>query len=172
MQLAQVLDVFEGLLAASRHPDIAGLKRYGHDVTPGGGSPAGINVKHASGSEAYLWVAVWPGAKPIPIPDEPLPIRQRAGRLAVFAAQLVDVARPSQFRSWQLVAFSDLGPEPGVSPCGISVVCSDGTTMLLRVTAGGPPTGEAAEDPHPDYRIPEDVTTWQLAAGTANVVPA
>ncbi|MEU4214053.1 hypothetical protein [Actinoplanes sp. NPDC026623] len=171
MQLAQVLDVLEGLFAASEHPDIKEIERYGHDTAPGGGSPAGVKVKHDSGSEAYLWGAVWPGAKPIPVPDEPLPPRYRASRLAVLAVQLLDVARPTQFRSWQLVAFPDLGPQPGVSPAGVSIVCSDGTAMLLRVTAGSGPVGDPADDPFPDYRIPEGVKEWHLRASAQSAAP-
>ncbi|HEX8346745.1 MAG TPA: hypothetical protein VF657_18675 [Actinoplanes sp.] len=172
MQLAQILDVFEGLFLASDHPDIVKVERYGKDVSPGGNSPAGVRVKHGTGSEAYLWGAVHPGAKPIPIPDVLPAPRYRAPRIAILAVQLLDAARPSEFRTWQLVAFSDLGHERGVTPMGVNVVCNDGTAMLLRATAGSGPAGDPAEDPCPDYRIPEVVKEWHLRVNAQSAAPA
>jgi len=173
MQLAQVLDVFEGLLVASKHPDIVEIERYGRDVAPGGSSPAGVKARYQSGSEAYLWGAVWPGEIPITVPDEMPPPKRRADRMAIFAVQLLDVARPDVFTSWQLVAFPDLGPtdERGKSAAGVSLVCSDGTKMLLRVTAGSGPSGDPAEDPFPDYRIPEGVKSWHLRVHAQSAAP-
>ena len=166
LQLTQVLDVIEGLLVASQHPDIVLIRRYGKDATPGGNSPAGVCVKHCSGSEAYIWGAVHPGEIPIPVPEVlPAPER-RADRLAVLVTQLLDVARPEQFRSWQLVAFPDLGPveEQGKSAAGISLVCADGTKVMLRTTAGSGQTGDPAEEPAPGYVLPEAVSSWHLEA--------
>jgi hypothetical protein len=166
MQLAQVLDVFEGMLVASEHPDIASVGRYGRDLVPGGQSPAGVKVQHQSGSWTYLFGAIHPGEIPVPIPDVLPRPKLRAPRMAIFAAQLLDVARPDVFRSWQLVAFQDLGHERGVTPLGISLVCSDGTKMLLRATAGSGPT-DPEDEPAPEYRIPEGVQQWHLRVSSS-----
>jgi hypothetical protein len=152
VQLSQVLDVFEGLLIAAEHPDIVSVRRYGQDAAPGGGSPAGIKVKHRSGSEAYLWGAIRPGATPVPMPDKPPAPRFRAPRLAIFAAQLLGAARPPAFRSWQLVAFPGLGHEPD-TPLGLDLVGADGGRLLLRATAGSGDS-DPLDEPFPDYRIP------------------
>jgi hypothetical protein len=155
VKLAEVLDVFEGLFAAAQHPDIVSVGRYGSDMQPGGQSPAGVKVKHLSGSEAYLWGAVVRNdAVPAPVPEALPAPRLRAPRIAILAAKLLDVARPAQFKAWRLVAFPDLGPEPGVTSLGVEVVCADGTKMLLRATAGSGPAGDPADEPAPDYRIP------------------
>src|SRR3954469_19706656 len=108
MQLAQVLDVVEGLLVASEHPDIVSVGRYGKGTEPWGpsvdrsrtSSIAGVRVTYSSTATAMIWGAVWPGETPISAPEEmPAPV-WRTQRLAIFVVQLLDVARPQQFRSW------------------------------------------------------------------------
>ena len=165
VQLAEVLDVIEGLLIASKHPDITSISRYGRDTAPGGGSPAGVCVKYQSASEGYIWGAVEPDETPIPIPQVMPRPRLRAPRLAIFVAQLLDVARPAQFKAWRLVAIPGVGPvtEQGTWPAGVSLICADGTKMMLRATAGSGPT-DPAEEPFPDYTIPEEVSSWHLQA--------
>lgn len=159
MELAEILDVFEQLLTASRHPDIVSVRRYGRDTTPGGPSPAGVAVKYQSGSHAFLAGGLGDNEIPLPVPDVLPPPRRRASRLAIFAVQLLEVARPAQFRAWRLVGFPDVGPEAerGRFPAGVSVACADGTRMLLRVTAGSGPAGDPAEEPFPDWKIPAEL---------------
>jgi len=165
MQLGQVLDIVEGVLAAGEHPDIVKIERYGSGVEPWGPSAersrtstiAGVRATYASTSTAMIWGAVWPGEKPIPLPDQMPPISDRSARLAVFVVQLFDAARPAALKSWQLVALPDLGPTEarGAWPTGVSVVAADGTKMLLRCSSTGATLGdEPASDPHPDYVIP------------------
>ncbi|MEV6300719.1 hypothetical protein AB0M02_15025 [Actinoplanes sp. NPDC051861] len=160
MQAAQVLDVLESLLAASGHPEIAAVERYGADLVPGGPSPSGVRVRYENGSEAYLWGAIWPGESDLPTPQTLPPPRRRADRIAVFAAQLLDVARPAAFASWRVVALPDLGPasERGKVPRGLRIDCADGTSLLLRATSGVGPTGDPEHDPYPEYRIPANLS--------------
>jgi hypothetical protein len=158
VQLAQVLDVLAALLAAADHPEVAAVERYGQDLVPGGPSPAGVRVRYRNGSEAYLWVALWPGENPLPTPETLPSPKRRADRIAVFTAQLLDVARPAQFAAWRVVALPDLGPleESGKAPRGVRIDCADGTSLLLRATSGVGPSGDPDEDPYPGYRIPAD----------------
>jgi hypothetical protein len=176
MQLAQVLDVFEGMLVASEHPDIVEVTRFGTSGEPWGPNTratgiTGVKVRHQSTATASLFGAVWPGEKPLPIPDTmPPPPQNRAPRLAIFAVQLLEVARPAQFQSWSLVALPDLGPtdQRGTSPFGVSLVCADGTKMLLRVSATGANVGaEPTEEPFPEYRVPEGVKQWHLRVSSS-----
>ncbi|GLW27320.1 hypothetical protein [Actinoplanes regularis] len=156
MRLAQVLDILQELHLAGGHPEIAAVERFGTDTAPGGPSPAGLRLRYTTGSEAYLWGAVWPGETPIPVPEILPPPSRRASRAAAFAAQLLDAARPSAFRAWELVALKGLGPaeERGKVPLGLRITCGDGTALLLRATAAGGPTREPDSEPHPEYRIP------------------
>jgi hypothetical protein len=159
VQLAEILDVFEQLLTASGHPDIVSVRRYGTDTAPGGPSPAGVAVKYQSGSHAFLAGGLGDGEIPIPVPDVMPGPKRRASRLAVFAVQLLDVARPAQFKAWRLIALPDVGPEAerGQFPAGVSVICADGTRMLLLVTAGSGPAGDPAEEPFPGWTIPAEL---------------
>lgn len=165
MQLAQVLDVIEALFRVSEHPDITDVGRYGGDAAPGGQSPAGVRVSYESGSFGMLWGAVADRSEtPLAIPDVLPPVSQRSARTAILAVQLLDVARPEPFGSWQLVASPNIGPtdQRGAWPAGLSIVCKDGTKVLLRATAGSGAQGDPDEDPAPDYRIPEGVKAWQM----------
>jgi hypothetical protein len=160
VQLAEILDVFEQLLTASGHPDIVSVRRYGTDTAPGGPSPAGVAVKYQSGSHAYLAGGTGAGEVPLAVPEVMPPPKRRASRLAIFAVQLLDVARPEVFKAWRLVALPDGGPDGergSTFPAGVSLVCADGTRMLLRVTAGSGQQGDPDEDPFPDYVIPADL---------------
>lgn len=141
---------------ASGHPEIAEVVRFGSDGAPGGASPAGLRIRYVTGSEAYLWGAIWPAETPLPVPEVLPPPSRRAMRAAAFAAWLLEAARPGAFRAWELVALSDLGPagERGKVPLGLRINCLDGTSVLLRATAAGGPTVEPDTEPHPDYRIP------------------
>ncbi|BCY06855.1 hypothetical protein L3i22_019430 [Actinoplanes sp. L3-i22] len=132
------------------------MERFGTDAAPGGPSPAGLRLRYDTGSFAYLWGAVWAGETPMAVPEELPPPNRRASRAAVFAAQLLDAARPADLRGWELVALRDLGPvaERGKVPLGLRINCADGTAFLLRATAAGGPTREPDTEPHPDYRIP------------------
>ncbi|GAB1641800.1 hypothetical protein [Krasilnikovia sp. MM14-A1259] len=172
MRLTEVLDVIEGVLNASEHPDIVQVDRYGDATEPWGPnvqtstsrSISGVRVRYQSSASAMIFGAVWPSETPIPVPDEMPPPVRRAPRLAIFVVQLLDVARPAEFRSWQLVALSDLGPTDarGSSPSGVSLVCADGTKMLLRVSGASVSTGADPEtEPFPDYVIPDAVKSWQ-----------
>ncbi|MBG0563708.1 hypothetical protein I4J89_19875 [Actinoplanes sp. NEAU-A11] len=156
MHLAQVLDVIEALVAASGHPEITAVERYGNDLVAGGPSPAGIRVRYRTGAEAYLWGAIWPGENALPTPEQLPPPSRRVDRIAVFTAWLLDAARPAGFRSWQLVALPELGPtdERGKVPSGVRIDCADGTSLLLRATAAGGPEQDPDVDPYPEYRVP------------------
>ncbi|GLY07405.1 MULTISPECIES: hypothetical protein [Actinoplanes] len=160
MQLAQVLDVLEALFAGCGHPEIATVARYGGDLVPGGPSPAGVRVRYRNQAEAYLWGAIWPGESPLPTPEVLPPPTWRADRIAVFAVHLLDVARPEQFRSWQVVALTGLGPEHqrGKVPRGVRIECADGTSVLLRATSAGGPEREPDSDPYPTWKIPETLS--------------
>jgi hypothetical protein len=173
MKLAQVLDVVEGLLRASEHPDIVGIERYGDGAGPWGPDAAtskvktvsGIRVRHQATSTASAWGAIWKSdPTPLPVPEAMPNPGRRASRLAIFIVQLLDVARPSEFRSWQLAALPGLAPagEEGVFPVAISLECTDGTTMLLRTSATGAMVGaDPEEEAFPDYVIPEGVKSWR-----------
>lgn len=169
MKPAAVLDVFEQLLTAAAHPDIVDVSRYGKDVEPGGQSPAGVCVKHQSGSEAYLWVAA-ARPEPTPCPIEggvPAP-KFRAHRLLRLVLDLLDVAKPDVFTGWAPCAF------PGVYPdaaAGLRVAHRDGGVTFLRVTAGAGPAGDPTEEPFPDYTIPEGVKEWHLKASAVSATP-
>jgi hypothetical protein len=151
-----VLDLLQRLHEAAGHPEIAAVERFGTDAAPGGPSPAGLRLRYDTGSFAYLWGAVWAGETPMAVPEELPPPSRRASRAAVFAAHLLDAARPSDLRGWELVALRDLGPaaERGKVPLGLRITCGDGTAFLLRATAAGGPTQEPDTEPHPNYRIP------------------
>ncbi|MCO8277000.1 hypothetical protein M1L60_41125 [Actinoplanes sp. TRM 88003] len=169
MQLAQVLDVIERVLVAAEHPDIVKIERYGTGTEPWGPSAAksrttsiaGVRVTYASTATAMLWGAIWPGEKPLPMPAELPKISDRVARLSILVVQLLDVAKPAAFTSWQLVSLPDLGPQdaPAPAPAGVSVVCADGTKMLLRAASTGATVGDEPEnDPTPDYVIPAGVS--------------
>ncbi len=88
------------------------------------------------------------------------PPKLGAQRIAVLAAQLLEVARPPQFPQWRLLALNDLGPtdQRGQGPAGVGVVCADGSKVLLRATSGASQTPYPTEDPYPDWRMPVDLT--------------
>ncbi|WP_430784962.1 hypothetical protein [Actinoplanes sp. G11-F43] len=149
MQLSQVLDVVEALLRAAAHPEIEAVERYGT-------APAGIRVRLVDGAVTYLWGAIWPGEADLPTPDRlPPPAGRRPDRLAVLTVMLLDAARPAEFRSWTLVALTDLGPEGerGKVPRGVRIVAADGTSQLLRVTAAGGPERAPGAEPWPEWRV-------------------
>ncbi len=176
MRLAQVLDVVEGLLVASEHPDIVKVERYGTATEPWGPSVersrttsiAGVKVTYTSTSTALLNGRIETAAFPVPMPAELPPPRLRAPRLAIFVAQLLDVARPEVFSRWELVSLPSLGDagQLGTLPYGLSIACADGTTMLLLAQSTGAMVGsEPTEEPFPDYVIPaEGVKSWHLKA--------
>lgn len=178
MNLTQILDVVEGLLVASEHPDIVAVERYGTEGEPWGPSVeksrarsiTGVQVRYQSSAKASLWGAVWPGETPIPLPEQMPEPKRRSERLAVFVVQLLDFARPEVFRSWQMVTLPGIGleTEQGKTAGGISLVCADGTRMLLRSTATGVTIGQEPEvEQFPDYAIPERVKSWQRITATA-----
>jgi hypothetical protein len=172
MQLTQVLDIIEGLLRASEHPDIAAIERYGtlgapwnpKDLSPNG-SITGVRVTYQATSTAMLYGSLRTGEKAIPVPDTmPSPKEARVQRLPIFVAQLLNFAQPPEFRSWQLVAFPGIGTtgQQGTAPAGVSIQCADGTKMLLQSQATGAMVGtDPDEEPFPDYVIPEGVKSWQ-----------
>jgi hypothetical protein len=179
MRLPQVLDLVEGLLRASEHPDIVSVDRYGTSPEPWGPNVAtsrtksvsGIRVTYTATSTAMLAGQIEPKMVPVPMPAEMPPPTQRLSRLPIFVAQLLDVARPAEVASWQLVAHPQLGPKDrlGTQPGGITIVFADGTQMLLLCQATGAMTGtDPAEEPFPDYQIPEGVKTWHLKVGSGS----
>ncbi|WP_038842415.1 hypothetical protein [Salinispora arenicola] len=157
MQVSQALDVMEAILRAAEHPDIVEVTRYGADTQPGGQSPPGIKVRHQSGTAAMLWAGASPrDATPVPLPTGPLPPRQRAARILVLTQQLLDVARPEVFASWELCR------QPGVEvpvAAAVRITARDGSTIYLRGTAASGDT-EPETDPYPDYQIPQGVQSW------------
>lgn len=186
MQASPVLDVIERLLNAAQHPDIVKVERYGPGQGPWGPNVqqskvkaiSGVKVRHQSTAAASLWEAVWPGEQPADMPETlPPPRGNRAPRLVILAAQLLDVARPAQFKAWRMVTLPDLG-EPQTQaglPFGLSIVTADGQKHLLRASATGANVGsEPDEDPFPGYVIPEEEVraACRLEASAASVVPA
>lgn len=176
MQLSAVLDVFEGLFRAAGHPDVVDVGRYGADVEPGGSSPAGVKLRDVRGGHMYLWGARWKGETPLAVPEVLPTPRFGHQRIAVFAAQLLEAAQPTDlFESWRLVALPDIGPTEarGQVPAGVSVVCVDGTKVLLRSTHGSSPTGDPDVEPCPEYRIPvEEVRQWHLKVSARSAAHA
>lgn len=161
MQVSEVLDVLENLLRAVEHPDITAVTRYGSDNQPGGQSPSGIKVTHQTGSTVMIWAAIEPkDAKPAPLGEMPPP-RLRAYRMLTLTHQILDVARPEKFRSWEACASSGVGlvadgPAPGRTASALRIRCTDGTSAYLRFTAASGPGGSAGEpetDPYPDFAI-------------------
>ena len=181
--MTTVLDVIERLLIAAEHPDIVSIDRYGPDLGPWGPTVeqskvkaiSGVKVTHQSTATASLWEAIWPGEQPVTAPAElPAPAR-RAPRLLILAAQLLDQAKPEQFRAWRLVSLPDIGlaEDQGVMPFGLSIALANGSKMLLRATSTGPTVGnEPTEEPFPNYVIPERVRTCLREASAANAAPA
>lgn len=180
----QVLDVIETLLRAAKHPDIAGIERYGPGQGPWGPTVntskvskiTGVYAKHQSTATASLWEAVWPGEQPLDtIPTMPTPKQNRAPRLLLFVAQLLEVAQPAQFKAWRLVSLPDLG-SPKVQdglPFGLSIVTIEDKRVLLRATATGPTMGfEPETEPFPDYVIPQEVKTCLNGSSTTKTDPS
>ncbi|MBO4207750.1 hypothetical protein [Micromonospora echinofusca] len=158
MQVTEVLDAIAALVRASEHPDVTEVTRYGSDTRAGGQSPPGVKVTYRSGSSALLWAAEEPRPAPAqaPLPAELPPPTQRAARMLVFTAQLLDYARPPIFTGWEACGY------PGVhlSPSALRITCADGTSVYLRVTVASGPSREPEVDPDPDYRFPEGVRGW------------
>ncbi|MEU8821789.1 hypothetical protein [Actinoplanes sp. NPDC048796] len=163
MQLAQVLDVIAAALDASGHPDIAEVRRYGQGTEQ---SPGGVAVRWQYGNGASSYLAdsrlkvesVLPTPARIPAPQEKL------SRLPVFVVQLLDVAQPTDvIRSWELVALADIGPkgQSGTVPAGVRLVGADGKAIVLHATYGSGQIKEPEIDPHPEYQIPSEVTSWK-----------
>jgi hypothetical protein len=168
MQLPEVLDVVEALLVASEHPDIVSVERYGSSTEPWGPIVersrtkvvSGVKVAYTATSTAMLSGQINPDVIAVPMPAEMPPPTLRAPRLTMFVAELLNVARPQVFKSWQLVSRATAGPkdELGKLPYGISITCADGTEMLLLAQATGAMVGaDPSEEPFPDYVIPEGV---------------
>lgn len=176
MQLGQVLDVIEGVLVASQHPDIAEIRRYGTDTAPGGQSPAGVAVRwvYGDGATSYLAGSALRIESAVPTPEELPPPRAVLARLPVFVVRLLDVARPTAFQSWRLVAIAGIGPtgQQGQVPAGVGVVGADGSKFVLHSTYGSGQTKEPETDPHPEYQIPSEVKEWHLKASAQSAGPA
>lgn len=164
MKLAEVLDVVQGLLVASEHPDIVSVDRYGSSTEPWGPNAAqaktstisGVKVTYTATSTAMLWGAISPGVVVVPMPAVMPPPTQRTPRLPIFVVQLLDVARPPAFTSWQLVAQPTVGPKDllGTLPSGLTIACADGTKMLLLSQSTGAMVGtDPAEEPFPDWQL-------------------
>ncbi|WP_431904109.1 hypothetical protein [Micromonospora carbonacea] len=170
MQVSQALDIMEALFRAAEHPDITAVERYGRDDQPGGQSPPGVKVVHRSGSTGMLWAAVPPrDAAAVPPPDEMPPPRLRAARVLVFAHRLLDAARPEQFAGWELCR------QPGVEvpvAAALRITAHDKSVIYLRGTSASGAGAEPAQDPHPDYLIPEGVQSWHLRVSAPSAEPA
>lgn len=153
MQLPEVLDLLQRLLTAAQHPDIVEVRVYS-----GGPEPArnGVAVKDRRGGNMYLAGAVWKGETPVDAPEVLPPPKLGVQRIAALTVKLLDVAKPAELQAWRLVALPDLGPTDarGVTPSGVSLVGADGSKVLLRALHGGSQTGDPAEDPYPDWRVP------------------
>ncbi|GLY97678.1 hypothetical protein [Actinoplanes sp. NBRC 103695] len=149
MQLTQTLDVIEALLRASGHPDIAEIERFD-------GARTGMRVKYGTGSSGLLFGDDIRGEVEIGIPDALPPFKQRAPRTAILVRQLLDAARPAEFRSWNLIALPSIGhTKDHIS--GLRIQCGDGGSFQLRATGMGSQIPEPDEDPALDYRIPADL---------------
>ncbi|GIM88792.1 hypothetical protein [Paractinoplanes toevensis] len=165
MNLPEILDVVEDLLRRAEHPDITAITRYGDSNQPWGPSAerskvkgvTGLKVAHQSTATAMLWGADLPGETPLDVPATLPEPKYRAARLAILVVQLLDAARPAQFKAWRLVALPDMGPteQRGTFPSGVSIVTADGTRMLLCTSSTGAMVGdEPAEEPFPDWQVP------------------
>ncbi len=165
----RILDILERLLTAAHHPDIVAVEQYGPGDGPWGPKSdpkkvrgiSGVRVVHQSTATASLWLAVWDGEQPVEAPAVwPVPRQNRAPRLAMFAAQLLEHAKPAEVKAWRLVALPGLGNQEKQAglPFGLSVVMADGSRVLLRATATGATVGfDPDEEPFPDYVIPADL---------------
>lgn len=154
MQLGDVLDLLKRLIEAAQHPDIAEVRLYS-----GGPEPArnGVAVKDVRGGSMFLAGAAWKGETPVDVPEVLPPPKLGAQRIAILTVQLLNAAKPSELQDWRLVALNDLGPTEArsVTPSAVSLIATDGTRFLLRALHGGSQTGDPAEDPHPDWRVPK-----------------
>ncbi|GAA2561386.1 hypothetical protein GCM10010435_36360 [Winogradskya consettensis] len=167
VQVGRVLDVVEGLLRASGHPDIASMERYGtlgeawnpKDHSPKG-SVTGLRITYTSTSTSTLYATSRAGEKVIAMPEVMPPPNRRAIRLPMFVVQLLDVARPDEFGSWDLIAFGDFGPTDarGAAPAGVRITGKDGSKVILQSQATGAMVGnEPEEEPFPEYVIPAGI---------------
>lgn len=156
MQLVEVLDLVQRLIVAAQHPDIDDVRLYGEGTEQ---SPAGVAVKDQRGGSTYLWGTTAKGETPVETSVALPPPKLGAQRIAVLVVKLLDAARPGTLQAWRLVALPGLGPTDarGVAPAGVSVIGADGSRFLLRATHGGSQTGDPAEDPFPDWRVPDPV---------------
>lgn len=166
METAQVLDVIERLHNAAEHPDIVKVQRYGQDLKPGGQSPAGVTITYQSGSEAYIWVAAPEQPEPAahPLPDKMPELKFRAQHALKFLVELLDIAQPALFTAWRTVGFAGVA----MTPAGLAIRCSDGSTTYLRVTSGFGGFADQERDEFPEYTIPEGVKTCLHSASAAN----
>jgi hypothetical protein len=157
MESLQVINVIQRLHLAAQHPAIVSVARYGRDSHPGGQSPSGVAITYQWGSTAYLWPALPsnPAPQPVDLPAEPPPFKLRAPHAIVFCLGLLDAAQPAEFTAWRPVSFGGVA----MSPAGIELRGADGTNTFLRCTSGSGPTGDPTEDPHPDYVIPDSITS-------------
>jgi hypothetical protein len=181
--MSQVLDVVERLLLAAEHPDIVKVSRYGPDLGPWGPTVeqskvkriSGVKVTFSSTATASLYEAVEPDEVPVDAPATALSPARRAPRLAILCAQLLDAARPPQFKAWRLVSFPRIGleAERGVMPFGVSIVLADGSRALLCASSTGPTAGsEPVDEPFPGYTIPEGVKQACRTASAVSAEPA
>jgi hypothetical protein len=157
VQLSETLDLLKRLLDAAGHPDVAEVSLYSGGPEP---DRNGVAVKDRRGGHMYLSGATWKGEIPVDTPDVLPPPNLGAQRIAALTVKLLDAAKPVELQAWRLVALPDLGPTDArsVAPTAVSLVGADGSRMLLRATHGGSQTGDPAEDPHPDWRVPEPLT--------------
>jgi hypothetical protein len=169
MESAQVLDVIERLHNAAEHPDITMVERYGRDLKPGGQSPAGVAITYRSGSQAYLWADEGKREPvPHPLPERMPELKFRAQHALKFLIDLLDVARPDMFVAWRPVAFADVA----MTPSGLGIRCTDGSTAYLRVTSGFGGFADLDRDEFSDYTIPEGVKTCLREASAQSAAPA
>ncbi len=130
MSAQQVFDTIEKLFAATAHPDIAQVERHGTD-------PQGVTLVCQDGAKAFLWPV--PGrtaAKPVDL-DDPGDYKAKVGHVLRMLVDLLDIVQPAGWQ-WRTVAVEGVHR----APCGLEVRAA-GTTVLIRVTCGGPPAADS-----------------------------
>lgn len=139
--MRQIFDMLDRLIQAAGHPDITGTYRYGDSETA-------VAVTYASGAKAFVWPADKAKATPVDLPDDPGDYRARVGYLLRLLVDLLDTARPDGW-VWRTVGVEGVD----LAPCGLEIRAG-GTSVVVRVTAGGAPGPDTDPESFAGWALP------------------